>query len=318
MQLLSAVPPSSSTLVSYADFGAAVAHARSIDLGAYILGAPTERLLETAARRGAHVKVWLSGEAFGRSADRVAAVQRQEIEHLRAAGVEASLTGDHAMHLKAASIDHVAYLATGNWRSSGEVLLRDTVPGDAERAMRAVRLGSAPAAPVAPGQLALSHAAALATEAALLSTDTKGTLRLATESLGPTAISRLVIERARHHQRVEVLLDRRLLHEDPAAQREADRFIAAGVDVRVSTNCPKLALTQHGGWIGSANATHSEPRMPDWGLSLSSPSELSALRRCFSARWSQATPIKSLPEATSCVHAGLRHDLTRRPIEQDG
>lgn len=225
--------------------------------------------LESAARRGAKVRVRLEGRP---SPDAAGGLRRHNvtvISELRACGADASLIdedGTATLHAKAATIDGTLYADDVNFAGSG-TLLR---------------------ARPAPRTLVWRKSEALELEARLLER-ARVPVAVETESLGSgnavySALER--IGRAGLHPRL--LVSREAL--TTKERSLAARLNAAGVQIRACGANEKLAIAGDCAWIGSANATSAylRPQTCDWALSTRRRAVRDYLSERFERRWNSA------------------------------
>lgn len=283
-------------LSSVTAFSAAVAAARSVDFRSYTLAEGCARdALASAARGGAQVRVRLEGSPLDAPAGGLRTANAAAVAALAAAGADAALTapGEPRLHMKAALVDGVAWLDDRNWTGDGrDLVLRDDEPADVADVAGVFNGRPGPA-----GVLATTKREALEQERALIETAGRAPLALETESFGNGTIAGALAARARAGSPVRLLVSaREALAPGPAGdseRRALDRLAALGVAVRTGAEAGKLAVTDGGGWTGSANATYAGGTagdQTDWGRAMSEPGDIAALRGRFDADWAAARP----------------------------
>ncbi len=286
----------------------AIAHARRVELSAWMLG--SDRLvgaLEDAAHGRARVDVMLEREPYAPvRADAQALARRNaaRARELRAHHVRVHLVESRGapLHLKAALVDGVAYLDDRNWAEHGaQTIVRSNRKSDvaAVEAALANAAGDAASpkysAPEGGRGLALRKDRALRLEADLIARAPEGSLvRCASEWLLPGSIvTKALLARAAAGERVEVLVDEC----NPAAKDARREFAAlarlrdAGAEVRVGRTTEKLCIAGDAGWVGSANATPGFLATVDWGLTSRARAIVSALAQRFDRAWDSARQI---------------------------
>ena len=270
-----------------------IGSAGEVELAAYTL---ENRALETAltgaVRDGAHVRVILARAPAEDPHGTIAARNAAVVQSLRAAGVDAVLSGPDAPspHLKAAILDGVAYLDDANFRSGGaDTVIRDRDPND----VAAVRSTIDGRPQNGPGLL-LRKADALAAEAGAIARGSRE-VDVETEAFGSgSLVAEALAARAGANAQVKLLVSAAELRE-PAADRERAllaKLAAKGVEIRVSAEATeKLAFTGEAAWIGSANATYAgSPDSGDWGLVTTDDRLVDALHARFLGNWAVARP----------------------------
>jgi antitoxin (DNA-binding transcriptional repressor) of toxin-antitoxin stability system len=222
---------------------------------------------------------------------------------LRAAGADAAETapGEPALHLKAAVIDGVAWLADRNWAGDGpERILRDTDADDVAAVASAVAGGAGD-----DGHLATTKAGALRLEAAVIDRAGAGPLLIESESFGNGSVYDALLRRAKAGEPTRLIVAGREVAESGPAGREAKRLArlaALGVDVRVGDPArgdldEKLAVGGGDAWVGSANATYARREygaQRDWGMATGVPAVGDDLRAAFERNWAAARPLAAV------------------------
>jgi hypothetical protein len=275
---------------------AAVATARSVDLSAYTLGNGVMRdALMAAARAGARVHVRLEGAPLDDPRGALAAVNAATVATLAAAGADAQLApaGTATLHLKAAVVDGVAWLADRNWAETGpQTLVRDSEPGDVATVSAGLRGEPAPNA-----DLAVTKAAAQALELDVIARAGPTPLALESESFGSGAVAAALLARARAGAPTRLIVaGAEVAGNGPRGARER-RLLAAlagsGVEVRTGRGGPddlaeKIAVGEASAWVGSANATYAggaAGAQRDWGLRTRDPALVADLHAVFERNW---------------------------------
>ena len=289
-------------LSSVAAFAAAVAGARTVDAAAYTLRDGVVRsALVTAARGGASVRVRLERDPLDDAAGTLHRANAESVALLSAAGADAALTGpgETVLHIKAAVVDGVAWLADRNWAADGPAtVVCDSDPADVA-AVTAALDGSASAG----GQLRTTKRGAQFLEVDLLRGAGSAPVLIESESFGSGAIYAALLARARQGWPTRLLVaGREAGQPGPAGdseRRRLARLAALGAEVR--TGDPqgldfdeKLAVTSAGAWVGSANATYARGaagEQRDWGLSTRLPALVDGLRAAFERNWRAARPL---------------------------
>lgn len=277
----------------------ALAGAGSVALSAYVLprGSPLVGALEAAAAHGAAVRVRLPAARPGTTPPSVGRVNAGTVADLRAHGVDARLDDGVAFvrHLKAAAVDGRAFLDDRNWTRDDVVLATDD-PADVA-CVRAAVDGVAGTST----DLATDKRRAVAAEArAIVAAGPGDEIDVASESFGPSAVSKALMERAAAGNCVHVVVSDRVLRSAGKAERAAlGRLIERGVDVRAGPQTDKVCVAGTRAWLGSANATDSPPPdVLDWGVETSDPKLVILAERTFAAAWEHARPLTARDLAT--------------------
>jgi len=272
----------------------ALESARTVDLTASLLARGKKGVLaalETAAERGARVRVRLESEPYDPSGSGARArANASMVAEMREHGVDAGLAqGDPAapLHLKAAIVDGRLFLDDRNWLADG----RDTIvttrdAGDAA-AVRAAMRGERGK----PAGIAIRKREALALEADTIRRSGSGEVAVESESFGSGVVADALLERAKAGEAVRLLVSSRDIHGEREA-RVLERLRAAGAQVRVESGGrdEKLCVAGERAWVGSANATTGFPDTVDWGARTGSASMVGVLRSTFERNWAAARP----------------------------
>lgn len=264
------------SLASTADLAESIRQAHNVELDAYVLRNPlVVYSLESAARAGAHVTVHLGDPGRAPERDANAAVMRA----LKAAGARVTPEpgfGPDALHAKIAIVDDSTYFDDRNFTSEqSETLICD-------RRKAGVREHLRPKDEV------------LADEAKMLREGAGHDVVLATESLGPGPVVDALIERARHGDSVRVMYNRET--QNPVAALAVARLRAAGVQLRLSAENHKIAVSGDDAWIGSANASPGAGEQREWGMQV--PEALARpLRATLEYCWWMAKPSVDAPHS---------------------
>lgn len=261
------------TLSSEAAALDAVAGGRCVELDAYTLGSRALiEALAAAAKRGAAVRVRLAEDPY--RSDGLARLNRQTVARLREDGIDARLVCGE--HVKALSVDGVAFYDDCNWRAGGgDTVLRDDVPDD-------------PA-------VARTKGAALALERGLIAGAGSGdAIAVETESFGNGPVSGELAAAARRGAHVRLLVGARELRGNVREAAAIASMRRAGVAVRTTDATEKFALAPDGIWIGSANATYGALEQSDWGT-LGAAAARDRCDASFEARWKAAGRERDVP-----------------------
>jgi len=249
---------------------------RDVAFGSYFLSpGPVRDALASAARRGAHVAVTLQADPYRN--DYGARANADAARDLRGAGATVTLLpSDRApFHLKAAVCDGVAYLDDRNWTKRGpELVIADDDPADVAlvRDALAGRAGS-------DRTLATRKDVALRRELDLVEHADRGPLRVETEHVSTSPLTRALQRRARRGEPTTLIVA-----SGRRPKREAHAIAALradGVTVRRGGVNEKLALAAGRAWIGSGNATGAAGRNAaqiEWGLVTREPTIVGAVR----------------------------------------
>jgi len=285
----------------------AIGRARRIELSSWLLprNSRVVAALEDAGDRGAEVHVRLEGRPFAgnaEDAEKLEKLNRDTVCTLRRHHVDAQLTkkGAAPLHLKAAVLDGRSYLAERNWAA------HDTIVSTSDERDAAAIESAIEGKPYDTADLALRKDRALALEAALIREAPAGTaIECETESLGASAVSGALLERARRGEKnLRLVFNQAALttRSDRATAPEAERraahetlaaLRAAGVEVRWSKANEKFCVAGSSAWLGSANATGGEAPTIDWGMRTSDSSAVAQLRARFEADWGTKAPANS-------------------------
>lgn len=233
-------------LVDLSDVVAAIDHAKSIKIDAFVLGRGAMfRALERAGDRGADVRI-----AFADAGDVDAGTLADLHEHgVRV--VDGPKVGPDSIHAKIAVIDDRVFYDDRNWRSSQghDIIIRSDIDETT---------------------LASDKAHTIADEATLVRFGPGHDVLVATESFGPGPVADALLERAQRGD------DVRLVYNPFEMTRGRDRVLAAlrqaGVRIAVSDANHKFACTGDRAWVGSANATLTAGQTGaglEWGKTLS-------------------------------------------------
>jgi hypothetical protein len=279
---------------SVAGFERALAGATSVSLSAYVLerGNPVVRALESAADRGASVRVALDGAPVGpsrRGDDGIARTNAATAADLRRHGVDVRVTGAAAaaQHLKAAVVDGHAYLDDRNWTPSDDLV----ETGDA--ADVACVAAAIDGSPLSTPDLALTKAEAIAREAQTIANGSGDRVDCASESFGASVVSVALARRAAAGAHVRLVVSDRALRGASENERHAlARLAEAGVELRAGASTDKLCVAGTQAWLGSANPTFSPPPpMLDWGLATTDPGLVTRAGATFARDWDAARPV---------------------------
>jgi phosphatidylserine/phosphatidylglycerophosphate/cardiolipin synthase-like enzyme len=251
------------------------------------------RALEAAADRGARVTVRLDGApASGsqRRDDGVARANAATVAELRSHGIDASLTDGsrYDLHLKAAVVDGRAYLDDRNWTPSDS--LTTTRDGPDVACVAAAIDGTITQTP----DLAMTKAAAIAREAALIAASPADRIDCASESFGATSVSKALAARAAAGAHVRLVVSSATLAPGSSQELAAlTRLAAAGVEIRVANEADKVCVAGQSAWLGSANATFSPgPPMIDWGVTTTDPAIVRAAAATFERDWERGRALE--------------------------
>src|SRR5271165_952142 len=217
-------------------FVAALERARTIRLAAYILR--SGRLLdalETAAQRGARVRVDLEGEPYARDTAmraRLHALNCASAAALRERGARVDVhdASDAPLHVKAAVLDGALFLDDRNWpQDEADTIVRTTTRADVARVRSALD-----GKPRSGRSLATRKDAALALEAQTIRSAGADRIECESESFAPSPVSRALLEQARRGARVRLLIcERDLAGGNKRGALTALRALAmAGAEIR--------------------------------------------------------------------------------------
>jgi hypothetical protein len=272
---------------SYQAFASALASAQAVDLSAYTLGhGTTERALLAAAAHGAQVRVRLAGTVYGDPSGMLARHNSEEVAELSEHGIDAAILAGGDLHLKAALIDGYAYFDDRNWCGDSDLIVASDAASDLAATREA--LDGAEVAPSADG-LVFTKGDALKEEADVL-LHAQGAIALQTETLGPSLITKsLYLAAARVP--VRVLVKRSAALANVRIKAVLAKCGAVGVEVRTTGGNDKFCLDATDGWVGSANASGSDPHMSDWGAPVKDLASLAQLQARFEKEWTRAKPV---------------------------
>jgi phosphatidylserine/phosphatidylglycerophosphate/cardiolipin synthase-like enzyme len=273
---------------------AAVEHAHSVELAAYLLRphSPIVEALEEAAGRGAGVHVRVDGNPYRDEGGAIARASAAAARELRAHGVDATVVTDRRVHLKGAVVDGRAFLDDRNWTASG----RDTiVASDDADDVALVRDAIETGRTGVDGHLATGKYDALRFEAGMIAAAPSGPVDAASEGFGYSETYSALRDRAKAGGAVRLIVAHDELRGSHASEeRHALHVLAkAGVQIRVGSSRSgagneKLAIAGDRGWVGSANATYGGDS--DWGLRTSDPRVVGALQQRFDDNWRASRP----------------------------
>lgn len=286
-------------LSATSEAAADVLAARCVDVLAYTLRrGPLLGALETAAERGAHVRVRLEGAPFGDTAGALAKYNRRIAGELARCGADVRLaratpasSGDPPVHAKALVADGKLFLDDRNW-GEGDFVVADSDGGAVREVVDAIEGRAVHDVPSAP--FAFSKNGALQREATLLREARAGDAAVVeSESFGyANPVYAALDEFARRGGAPRLLVSSREARN--ARERAAlTRLARDGVDVRLTTSTEKFAVVGAQAWIGSANASpdFQKPEMIDWGLTTTDAATVAAARARVESRWSTAKPF---------------------------
>ncbi len=291
------------TVATPGAFATAVAGAHDIALTSYTLREGGVRdVLVAAAAGGAHVRVRLERDPLDDAAGTLHRANETTIAVLRAAGADAAETGpgEPMLHLKAAVIDGVAWLADRNWAGDGpERILRDTDPDDVAAIAAAVAGGRG-----SDAHLATTKSGALRLETDVIARAGAAPLLVESESFGAGSVYNALLHRAQAGEPTRLIVAGREVAESGRAGPEAkrlSRLAHLGVDVRVGDPRhgdldEKLAVGGGGAWVGSANATDARGAFGaqrDWGMATRVPAVAADLHAAFERNWTTARPLSA-------------------------
>ncbi|GAC1394314.1 MAG: hypothetical protein NVSMB31_14600 [Vulcanimicrobiaceae bacterium] len=279
-------------LSSTAALVAAMQHARSISLTAYVMR-PCRVLnaLESAAKRGVRVHVALEAVPYGDPAGDLRQGNLDAAARLSRAGADARLVdqvGNAPMHMKAAVIDNAtAFLDDRNWPDDGmDSIITDTDARDVGEVLSAIAGHGSNSAP-----LATQKDAAIRREARTIyqSADAHERISVESESFGYGRIYAALLAAAREQTPVRLIVAQRDItsRTEPALVR----LMQAGVEMRIGANDEKMAVAQSQAWLGSANATSGVPNQTDWGLRIFDRATITGLQARFERNWAAASPF---------------------------
>lgn len=258
------------TLSGTSELVAAIGHARSVELQAYVLR-PGKVLaaLDAAALRGARVTVRLECAPYADPSGDLAAQNAAVVDTLIHDGADAALVdcdGSAPAHLKSARVDGAVFLDDRNWPDDG----RDTI----------VRVTGG-------ASFATHKDEALRREARTIyrAADRGEPVDVETESFGFGRIY-AALKYAAARAKVRLLVSQRDVTARSAPALE--RLRAAGVAIRAGPDDEKMAVSAGEVWIGSANATAGVPQQSDWGMRIFDAPVAGAMRARFARNWDAA------------------------------
>jgi phosphatidylserine/phosphatidylglycerophosphate/cardiolipin synthase-like enzyme len=271
-------------LSSVAKVEAALADAREVTLGAYILHpGGLMNALEDAARRGVRLRVRVEAKPYRN--DGGAKANLTAVARLRALGVDAVAVD--GLHFKGAVVDDRLYLDDRNWADRGsDTVVRDDDRRDVTAARDAIR-GSAVRS---TARLAVQKGDALEMEDRVLrGARGGGAVEVATETLSfsPQVYATLA-HLAKSGRHVRLLVNARELAGNTHEANALHDLARDGVDVRSCASTEKLAVAGNHAWVGSANATYGVPAQRDWGVRTDSTAIMRHLRHSFAENWKKA------------------------------
>ncbi len=281
------------------EVAAAVCGARSVDVLAYTLqrGALLDAL-ESAALRGAGVRVRLEGAPFGSRADGFARYNRGIVRELRRCGADAHLAratpaarDEPPVHAKALVADGRLFLDDRNW-GKNDFIVADGDPNAAAEVAGAI--GGEIPSDSSDAPFALSKSGALRREAELLrGARTGDDVVVESESFGAgNPVYAALDELARKGGNPRLLVSAR--EASGASEHGALAKLARdGAVVRVTSATEKFALAGTNAWLGSANASPAFGKldMLDWGVCTNDAETVAAARARVEARWSSAKTL---------------------------
>jgi hypothetical protein len=262
--------------------------------------------LLAAARSGARVHVRLEGAPVDDPSGALRALNAETVSTLAAAGADAELTpaGASLLHLKAAVVDGVAWLADRNWAGTGpQTVVRDSEPRD----VATVEAGLRGVAESNDG-LGVSKVAAQGLELDVIARAGARPLDIESESFGTGAIYAAVLARARAGAPTRLIVAGEEARDAGPRGAHERRLLGSlaesGVEVRIggagsAELAEKLAVGTASAWVGSANATYASGAagaQRDWGLRTSAPALVDGLRAVFAHNWSAARPWTPVSE----------------------
>ena len=247
--------------------------ARRIEVKAYTLHGPVLNAVETAARRGASVKVELESAPFNDRGHRLARENGRIAAELRRFGADAVLA--RGEHTKAIVADSTLYLDGKNWHR-GDLIVSENDPSQAA------------AIP------AMKHEALEEERRLIDGAKPNGDTIVESESFGCCNAVFAALERsARAGASPRLLVCGRDLQGNARERELLEQLVSEGVRVRVTTDSEKLAACGDGAWLGSANATVAIPgdEEADWGVRTGDPSLAGEVRRRLEAQWRDAREL---------------------------
>ncbi len=284
---------------STGEVAAAVCGARRVDVLAYTLQrGPLLDALESAALRGAGVRVRLEGAPFGSTAGGFARYNRGIVRELRRCGADARLAratpaarNEPPVHAKALVADGQLFLDDRNW-GKNDFIVADTDPNAVAEVAGAI--GGGMPRDSSGASFALSKSGALRREAELLRAARTGDdVVVESESFGAgNAVYAALDELARKGRKPRLLVSAREAR--GASEHGALAKLARdGAVVRITSATEKFALAGANAWIGSANASLAFGKfdMLDWGVCTNDAATVAAARARVEARWSSAKTL---------------------------
>jgi hypothetical protein len=278
------------SLSSCSAFRSFVSQAKEIELSAYTLGhGATERALIAAADRGASVRVRLAGTPFGDASGELARRNEDEAAKLAKHGIDAVVSRDSDVHLKAAVVEGHVFLDDRNWCDADDVIL--TSGDSSDLAATRAAITGAETHSTSDG-LVFTKGEALREEAKCIS-GAAAPIRLQTETLSPSIITKCLRSVAKRVS-VRILLSRTSELGNPRTRAALIALTKLGVAVRVTKANDKFCLSGTHAWVGSANASGGDLQMSDWGAPFDDSKSIETLRVRFDEAWSTAKSIVQL------------------------
>jgi hypothetical protein len=277
-------------LVSMMDLAGAISRANQVSVSAYTLGnGPILHALVLAAARGAQVNVVLDRFAFTEDVRQ----QNRELKKYLDANKVPVTWSRSASHIKAIIADGTLYLSDVNFSARNGMVIADTNALHLAAVQQSINTGT-PAAYVQG--LAIRKNDALAVEANVMSDGIKA-LVFQSESFGAgTKTYDALVDAARSHRPVRVIVARREYDASPGEQRALAQLASAGVQIHISPLAnEKIAVSDRAAWLGSANSTRGVSDQIEWGMVLTSPSAMAILLTQFESNWNNSTPLASAP-----------------------
>lgn len=286
-------------LSSTAEVVRALSTARDVTVLSYTLRpGPVRAALESAARRGARVRVRLEGAPFSDAKGALARSNRRIVAELASCGADASLAhvnptaGEAPVHAKALVADGRLFLDNRNF-GSGDFIVKDDRPADACSVLDAFAGKPRNERRVA---FAIEKGDALEREAELLQTARPGADAIVqSETFGYGAIYSALDALGKAGAAPRLLVSDREARPRSRERQALERLAADGVCVRLCRDSEKFAVVGTRAWIGSANASPAfgDPPVIDWGIGTSDRRIVAAVRDRVESRWATAKPLKS-------------------------
>lgn len=269
--------------------------ARALELYAFTLHpGPVLAGLEGAARRGARVRVRLSGESYGAGGPALLRRNRVLVDELVRCGADAELLpagNDRAtLHAKALIADGRLFLDDQNF-GARDFVVRDDAVRDADAFRGALAGGVSRRL----GSVAFDKPRAVAAEAALVRNAPDGAdVVVESETFGYGRVYSALAHLAARGGAPRLLVSDREARANSRERAALEGLAAAGVRVRLCRDSEKFALVGAAAWVGSANASPAfgVPPAVDWGVTTRSVPIVTEARRRIEQAWNAGRALR--------------------------